>query len=617
MLTTANGTAAAGSDYTAVTQTVTFAPGETSKTVGVRILGDRTNEPNETFTVTLSNAAGATIGTGTATVTIVNDDGKKLEATGAAAVTDDAAALTREELDSGSTGSSASTTSTGTSISTTSSSNSPASPPSAGGSAPPGATPWLVSMPGGAATLTFGATGTITFAGATRALAETSAIEVLGTAGADALTIVVESGATTVPVTFSAGGGSDSLASPAQDQRWSITGFNAGHVGNVSFTDVEHLVGAPDNRDTFVIEPGGSFAGLLTGGDRGFDTLDVRAASASATYVVTGPDSGLVTLDGVQLRYAGLEPVSVGPAPNLTITYGDFTDQLVLEPCPSTIGCPDGSLVLRSTNGSGEDHVFAPPIGSLTIGLGGGDDSLVIQSIDLLDVPLSIDGGLGANDILTFAVGQALQDDLTVMRVDDIVVPGGVGITSDGTIALGAQRSISVGTGATIHADGDLTLGVLAENDQAWDLDTTDFKETEVTAALTVGSNAVLIGDNVHLTAEARVRRFADFVIDVLSLQQGNAPTFEGSLTFADNGATGDTITRGSGSWIDDGFLAGQTVDVTTSPGVNNGSYLVDTVSATVLTLGSGAVANGTHDGTVTARQRVFQGTVDLTDSGG
>lgn len=74
----ANGSATAGSDYTAVSsQTVTFAPGETTKPLAVRVLGDTTDEPNETFTVTLSNPTNATIsGTqGSATGTILDDAG--------------------------------------------------------------------------------------------------------------------------------------------------------------------------------------------------------------------------------------------------------------------------------------------------------------------------------------------------------------------------------------------------------------------------------------------------------------------------------------------------------------------------------------------------------------
>ncbi|MBV9495282.1 MAG: right-handed parallel beta-helix repeat-containing protein, partial [Acidobacteria bacterium] len=72
---TSNGTATAGSDYVAATGTVTFAPGVTTQTVTITVLGDTANEPNETFNVTLSSAVNATIGTAVGTGTIVDDDG--------------------------------------------------------------------------------------------------------------------------------------------------------------------------------------------------------------------------------------------------------------------------------------------------------------------------------------------------------------------------------------------------------------------------------------------------------------------------------------------------------------------------------------------------------------
>ena len=67
-------TAAIG-DFTAKTETLTFAQGETTKTVTVQTIQDTVFERNEVFTATLSNATGgATIGTATAIGTITNDD---------------------------------------------------------------------------------------------------------------------------------------------------------------------------------------------------------------------------------------------------------------------------------------------------------------------------------------------------------------------------------------------------------------------------------------------------------------------------------------------------------------------------------------------------------------
>ena len=71
---TADGTAKAGADYTATSGTLTFAAGETVKTVNVAVLDDGHDEGEETFTLRLSNATGARIGDGEATGTIANSD---------------------------------------------------------------------------------------------------------------------------------------------------------------------------------------------------------------------------------------------------------------------------------------------------------------------------------------------------------------------------------------------------------------------------------------------------------------------------------------------------------------------------------------------------------------
>jgi ELWxxDGT repeat protein len=53
---------------------LTFNPGELSKTISISVSGDLTVEPDETFQVVLSAAEGASLGTATATATILNDD---------------------------------------------------------------------------------------------------------------------------------------------------------------------------------------------------------------------------------------------------------------------------------------------------------------------------------------------------------------------------------------------------------------------------------------------------------------------------------------------------------------------------------------------------------------
>ena len=71
---TSDGTATAGSDYTAASGTLTFTAGQTSKTVAVTVLDDLHDEGSETLTHTLSNASGAPVSDATATGTITNRD---------------------------------------------------------------------------------------------------------------------------------------------------------------------------------------------------------------------------------------------------------------------------------------------------------------------------------------------------------------------------------------------------------------------------------------------------------------------------------------------------------------------------------------------------------------
>ncbi|WP_375471161.1 beta strand repeat-containing protein [uncultured Nostoc sp.] len=76
---TSDGTAkVSDSDYNSASGMIIFAPGETSKTLSIGVIGDNTNEPDETFSVNLLTPTNATIADGSRIATIINDDNIQL-----------------------------------------------------------------------------------------------------------------------------------------------------------------------------------------------------------------------------------------------------------------------------------------------------------------------------------------------------------------------------------------------------------------------------------------------------------------------------------------------------------------------------------------------------------
>src|SRR4029078_11759500 len=70
----AGGLAVAGKDFDAQSNTLTFAPGETSKTINVSVRGDLIDEYDENFYVNLSSATNAELSDGQGLGTIVDND---------------------------------------------------------------------------------------------------------------------------------------------------------------------------------------------------------------------------------------------------------------------------------------------------------------------------------------------------------------------------------------------------------------------------------------------------------------------------------------------------------------------------------------------------------------
>lgn len=72
---TVDGTAVGSSDYVPDNDTLTFAPGQSTHTIAILVNGDTADEPDETFTVHLSNPTNADILDSQGTATIIDDDG--------------------------------------------------------------------------------------------------------------------------------------------------------------------------------------------------------------------------------------------------------------------------------------------------------------------------------------------------------------------------------------------------------------------------------------------------------------------------------------------------------------------------------------------------------------
>ena len=92
------------------------------------------------------------------------------------------------------------------------------------------------------------------------------------------------------------------------------------------------------------------------------------------------------------------------------------------------------------------------------------------------------------------------------------------------------------------------------------------------------------------------------------------------SVTFAKHDA-GDTITRGAGSWLADGFADGESFTIT-GDGANNGSYTIESITASTITLTrKNFVTEGAITKTFTlaasGRHRPDQGRRSAHDGGG
>ena len=182
------------------------------------------------------------------------------------------------------------------------------------------------------------------------------------------------------------GGGADALHGPAPDTTWHITGAGSGTLAETAggpitaFAGFTALDGAANNNDSFLIQPGGSIAGVIDGGAGGYDTVGYDGGSyGSLVSAPTGPQSGALTMDGVTTIYAGMEPVtSTAVVASMTLKLSGSGGAATLTDAPGTT-----NMLQLSDPGFIETDIFAAPTGTLTIDLGsGGSNTLTLSGID-------------------------------------------------------------------------------------------------------------------------------------------------------------------------------------------------------------------------------------------
>lgn len=287
---------------------------------------------------------------------------------------------------------------------------------------------------------------------------------------------------------------------------------------------------------------------------------------------VTGTDSA----DTFTLDLAGLTLTGGGASLSL-----NTTDNYILNGA-------GGSDTLMIVGGTGEDTVS---LSSTGIAFNGTTYNFLFGSMTSVESVI-ITPGDHSEDVLS--VGSLDMDgSLTLLASQGTVaIEAGAVVTCDTGIFVTAP-TITIADGAVLTTDQDIRLIASAGVQVTWLTATPVFNYQKAEASIDIGA-ATLNADNVLIHADATTIKKFELVVDenalssfVDRLVSGLLPA-NTSLAFTDSGgAAADAITRGDGgSWISDGFSAGQLIRISGTAS-NNGIYRVDSLTADTLTLGA------------------------------
>ncbi len=287
------------------------------------------------------------------------------------------------------------------------------------------------------------------------------------------------------------------------------------------------------------------------------------------------------------------------------VTGTDSSDTFTLDLAGLTLTGGGASLSLNTT-----DNYFLNGAGgsdTLMIVCGTGEDTISLSSTGITFNGTTYNfriGGMTSVESVIVTPGDQSEDVVSVSSLDmdgsltllasqgTVAIAAGAVMTCDTGIFITAP-TITIADGAVLTTAEDIRLIASAGVEVTWLTATPVFNYQKAEASIDIGA-ATLNADNVLIHADATTIKKFELVVDenalsnfVDRLVNGLLPA-NTSLAFTDSGgAAADAITRGDGgSWISDGFSAGQLIRIsgTTS---NDGIYRIDSLTADTLTLGA------------------------------
>jgi hypothetical protein len=241
----------------------------------------------------------------------------------------------------------------------------------------------------------------------------------------------------------------------------------------------------------------------------------------------------------------------------------------------------------------------------VTAGVVGRVDKTGNTGTSVASVTAGADGVLGEHEgVVTVIRGGTVGTDQIVLGISldngTRVVPVKIGTGTSYVIPYVAV-TLSLTVGTLIAGDEIVSwFGTAPKSDSSgWAAARTAlasqlkfFRSALLTGDLSTDTEAQALLDefNAYETENDRFTRVTASVVDRLPQAELSHDTVRmtgsATLTFAEVGASGDTITRSTGSWITDGFQVGDTITVAGSVS-NNITGPIASLTATVITLGT------------------------------